>query len=131
MDFLVYFDRIYVTIWRWPIPPQWNFTTLLKALLIKHNVNFFKILLYYTWSLCYYVLYPFVIIFLLHNLCFDWNTWTWTHLHQIASSSDYNHNLSFQEISTHEKPKDLCLVVKRFNDIFIQYGPLESSLRLD
>lgn len=51
------------------------------------------------------------------------------HLHQ--NSSIDNCNLSFQEITTQEKPKDPCLVVKRFNDIFIQYGPLESSLRLD
>lgn len=82
---------------------------------------------------CIFFKSSFTINVLLHfnpALLLEWNTWTWTHLPQNASSSD-NCNLSFQEISTQEKSKDLCSVVKRFNDIFIQYGPLESSLRLD
>lgn len=44
---------------------------------------------------------------------------------QNASSSD-NCNLSFQEISTEEQPKDL--VVKRFNDIFYTIWPIRIQL---
>lgn len=46
---------------------------------------------------------------------------------QNASSSD-NCNLSFQEISTQEKPKDPCSVVKRFNDIFYTIWPIRIQL---
>lgn len=79
---------------------------------------------------CIFFKSSFTINVLLHfnpALLLEWNTWTWTHLPQNASSSD-NCNLSFQEISTQEQLKDPCLVVKRFNDIFYTIWPIRIQL---